>query len=161
MTRPSPYIAALHQYSVNRKTSLSLQPVGYKLLAPAFAYTCTGLLTCQFTVHSENPNSDCSQCHSATVPTSSVIPGFLRFKAGCIGWHPSGIAAAKPLFLKRVLSCHRLTGDRPSIVATGRVVPFDACSCCDTSLLLAVSASPPDITVRKQISPAGIPADSG
>ena len=25
-----------------------------------------------------------------------------------------------------VLSCHRLTGDRPSIIAPGRVVPFDA-----------------------------------
>ena len=86
------------------------------------------MLTCQFTVHSEKPTIGpfSKYCHSATVPTSSVIPGFLRFKAGCIGWHPSGIAAAKPLFLKRVLSCHRLTGDRPSIIAPGRVVPFDA-----------------------------------
>ena len=128
MTRPSPYIAALHQYSVNRKTSLSLQPVGHKLLAPAFTYTCTGLLTCQFTVHSEKPKIGpfSKYCHSATVPTTSVIPGFLRFKARRIGWHPSAIPAARPVFLIRVLSCHRLTGDRPSIIAPGRIVPFGA-----------------------------------
>ena len=65
-------------------------------------------------------------CHSATVPTTSVIPGLLRFKARRIGWHPSGTPAAKPAPLKRVLSRHRLTGDRPSIIAPGRVVPFDA-----------------------------------
>ena len=57
MTRPSPYIAVLHQYSVNRETSLSLQPVGRKLLAPAFAYTCTGLATCNFTGHSDQIKS--------------------------------------------------------------------------------------------------------
>lgn len=44
---------SLQQYSVNRKTSLSLRPVDRKLLAPAFAYTCTGLTTCKFTVRSE------------------------------------------------------------------------------------------------------------
>lgn len=35
------------------KTSLSLRPVDHKLLAPAFAYTCTGLAACKFTVRSE------------------------------------------------------------------------------------------------------------
>jgi len=92
MTRPSPYIAVLHQYSVNRKTSLSLRPVDHKLLAPAFAYTCTGLITCNFTVRSEKMscrNSD--QKGSAIrlpIPDSSVIPEFLRFKARRIGWPP-------------------------------------------------------------------------
>lgn len=127
---------ALQQYSVNRKTSLSLRPVDHKLLAPAFACTCTGLTTRKFTVRSEKKMADfrCRvqnsvvNCHSATGSASSVIPGFLRFKARRIGWHPSGITAANPLSLKRVLSCHRLTDNRPSIIAPGRVVPFDACS---------------------------------
>ena len=65
-------------------------------------------------------------CHSATVPASSVIPGFLRFKARRIGWHPSAMSAAKPTFLMRVLPCRRLTFGRSSIVAPGRAVPFDA-----------------------------------
>ena len=128
MTRPSPYIAALHQYSVNRETSLSLQPVGHKLLAPAFACTCTGLVTCN--AHRPFRKIKClplvELCHSATVPASSVIPGFIRFKARRIGWHPSAIPAARPGFLKRVLPCHRLTSGRSSIAAPGRAVPFDA-----------------------------------
>ena len=64
-------------------------------------------------------------CHSATGSASSVIPGFLRFKARCIGWHPCVILAAKPI-PHRVLSVHRLTDVWPSIIASGRAVPFAA-----------------------------------
>ena len=64
-------------------------------------------------------------CHSATVSASSVIPGFLRLKARRIGWHPCIISAAKPI-PHRVLSIHRLTDEWPSIVASGRAVPFAA-----------------------------------
>ena len=64
-------------------------------------------------------------CHSATEPPSSVIPGFLRFKARRIGWHPFVISAARQI-PPRVLSHHRLTGEGPSVAASGRGAPFDA-----------------------------------
>lgn len=64
-------------------------------------------------------------CHSATGSASSVIPGFLRFKARCIGWHPCVISAAKPI-PHGVLSIQRLTDVWPSIIASGRAVPFAA-----------------------------------
>ena len=83
-------------------------------------------LPANFTVHSENSSVVFFLAIWLLLPATSVIPGFLRFKARRIGWHPSVITAAKPLPLKRVLSHHRLTGDRPSIIAPGRVVPFDA-----------------------------------
>ena len=123
----SPYILALQQYSVNRKTGLSLQPVGHKLPAPAFAYTCTGWVACKFTDRSEcwSETELSKNCHSATVPASSVIPGFLRLKARRIAWHPCVLPAATPV-LHRVLSVQRLTDVRPSVIAPGRAVPFAA-----------------------------------
>ena len=90
MTRPSPYIAVFHQYSVNRKTSLSLRPVGRKLLAPACALACTGLITCKFTVHSDHHSVPLRMPFGYYYRPLPLYNGFLRLKAMCIlGFPPS------------------------------------------------------------------------
>ena len=75
--------------------------------------------------HRPFSNSRSINCLSATESPSSVIPGFLRFKARRIGWHPCVISAARRIPL-RVLPIYRLTGIWSSIVASGRGAPFDA-----------------------------------
>ncbi len=91
---PSPYIAALHQYSVNRKTGLSPWPVGHELPAPVLPQACTGLITCNFTVHSDLRTQ--LAAIRLLLPATSVILGFLRFKAERIGGFPTGLPAAAP-----------------------------------------------------------------
>ena len=104
MTRPSPYISVFHQYSVNRKTSLSLRPVGRKLLAPACALACTGLITCKFTVHSDHYSSPLRMPFGYYYRPLPLYAGFLPSQGKAYYWHPSVVPIAKSAPLRVILT---------------------------------------------------------
>ena len=120
MTRPSPYIAVFHQYSVNRKTSLSLRPVGRKLLAPACALACTGLITCKFTVHSDHHSVPLRMPFGYYYRPLPLYTGFLPAQGKAYYWHPSVVPIAKSASLRVILT------QWASIATPGRTVLFDA-----------------------------------
>ena len=131
MARPSPYIirtSAIFSQQEDKSEPAARRP---QASCPSFRLYLYGIDYPQvhrpFRKNRQFFNSlfTNTNCHSATGSASSVIPGFLRFKARCIGWHPCVILAAKPI-PHRVLSVHRLTDAQPSIAASGRAVPFAA-----------------------------------
>ena len=144
---------ALQQYSVNRKTSLSLRPVDHKLLAPAFAYTCTGLATCKFTVRSEKRKV-------VELPFGYWI-SFFRYTRispvqGTMYWVASLRHIGRQANTPQGSFC--TPADRCTAVycCIRKGCTFCCERLCDTGLLLAASASLTNIAVRKQIFPMGI-----
>ena len=151
ITRPSSYIAVLHRYSVNRETSLSFGELPLT--------SCPGFRPrpVKDWLPLNSPIIQIPECsHTDAIrlllSASSVIPGFLRFKAGCIigfplscrfpGRHPLGLFPHRGRLLLHPEGLYLL---KQTVLRH--------------TFFLTVPVSLPAITDRKQPLPSGIPAE--
>ena len=154
MTRPSPY---MHYPSpIFRQREDKPEPAARRLQT-----TCPGFPLSPYRIDYLQIHHPFSQVKSLwlLLPATSVIPGFLRFTAKRIDWHslfPTGCQASASRGSSPA-AAYRLQG-RLLLRPEGPYVLMRATL--RHGFLLTVSVSPPDISVRKQISPAGIPAGS-